>query len=217
MTSTKEKVLKPFCKAGISVVFNLGKIGMRIPYTRRKIKKKVSEINRSDWDTFGDTLFSDAMYKTIVQCAMTYINKKVKKNKEVPYFTFYQLHGDSYEEISLKSVQRPGVPLVINFGSNSWPPFVAESASFSELAQKYGEKADFIFVYIVEAHPIGGWEFQVRKYSNFVSKNDKTISAHTFVYEIRKQSLLFIGSTQNRKTWNDWRSCQRSNGSSGEI
>lgn len=113
-------------------------------------------------DEFMDSLFSKEMFDTILKCQLLFLNRTIRKNKEAPDFAFYRLNGDSFNEVTMKSVQRPGVPLVINFGSNSWPPFVADTATFSELAQKYGEKADFIFIYIEEAHPIGEWEFKVR-------------------------------------------------------
>jgi hypothetical protein len=57
--------------------------------------------------------------------------------------------------ISISSEQ----PLVINFGSCSWPPFLGSLSQFGELAGDFAERAKFITIYIEEAHPIEGWMY----------------------------------------------------------
>jgi len=53
----------------------------------------------------------------------------------------------------LLSHEKAGRPLVVNFGSCTWPPFMANLSKFSDLHRKFAELADFITIYIAEAHP----------------------------------------------------------------
>ena len=53
---------------------------------------------------------------------------------------------------------RPNVPLVLNFGSCTWPPFVGQLGPFGEAMKKYKDQADFIIIYISEAHPSDEWK-----------------------------------------------------------
>ena len=73
----------------------------------------------------------------------------------------------------LLDFQQNGRPLVINFGSCTWPPFVAKLDQFRSLIGRFGNVADFIVVYIEEAHPSNGWKFG----DNF------DISDHRFIYD----------------------------------
>lgn len=121
LSNGRDKIAKPFYQVGLSVGFCAGRLGMRIPYTRKKICRWFSKVNRmNDNEKFLDSLFSKQMYKTILKCQMTYLKKTVKKNKELPDFLFYKLEkASSYKEVTLRSMQTNEIPLVINFGSNS--------------------------------------------------------------------------------------------------
>jgi len=48
-------------------------------------------------------------------------------------------------------------PLVVNFGSATWPPFVSHLPAFRQLVEDFSDVADFLLVYIDEAHPSDGW------------------------------------------------------------
>ena len=55
--------------------------------------------------------------------------------------------------VSLLSTGSRGRPLVLNFGSCSWPPFMAKLGQFGKMSAKFSSVADFLTVYISEAHP----------------------------------------------------------------
>ena len=61
------------------------------------------------------------------------------------------------KSINLRTLIRPGVPLVLNFGSCTWPPFVGALNSFSQVMKKF-PKFDYCIIYIAEAHPFDGWK-----------------------------------------------------------
>ena len=128
---TKAVMARPFIKAGISVVFSMGRLGMRIPTARRHIVRKFTVINHSSAEETEESLFSKEMQDTLTKCALIYLHKEVKKGKNIKknYKVLKMIsqgdqEGTSLEtlghtEVELTSLQRPGVPLVLNFGSNS--------------------------------------------------------------------------------------------------
>ena len=44
-------------------------------------------------------------------------------------------------------------PLILNFGSCTWPPFMANLIKFFALEKEFGQIANFALVYTEEAHP----------------------------------------------------------------
>ncbi len=69
------------------------------------------------------------------------------------------LSSDGTHEYNLLDFAKPGRPLVLNFGSCTWPPFMAELADFSRVAADFAGEVDFLTVYVSEAHPMDGWHF----------------------------------------------------------
>lgn len=59
----------------------------------------------------------------------------------------------SGREVRLLDFMKTNRPLVVNFGSCTWPPFVAKLAKFQAIIRKYGQLCDFVIVYIEEIHP----------------------------------------------------------------
>ena len=56
-------------------------------------------------------------------------------------------------KMPLLSLAKAGRPLVVNFGSGSRPPFMANLGKFGSLRQNFSKVADFVTIYIAEAHP----------------------------------------------------------------
>lgn len=63
-------------------------------------------------------------------------------------------------------------PLVLNFGSCSWPPFLFKFDEFKTLVKDFNSVADFLIVYIQEAHATDGWAFK----NNVDIKKHQTLS-----------------------------------------
>lgn len=80
-------------------------------------------------------------------------------------------NGDECNLLDFESSDRP---LVVNFGSATWPPFISHLPAFRQLVEDFSDVADFLLVYIDEAHPSDGWvappmgscSFNVRKHQN---------------------------------------------------
>lgn len=74
-------------------------------------------------------------------------------------------------ECHLLDFAHPERPLVVNFGSATWPPFTSQLPAFRTLVDEFSSVADFLLVYIDEAHPSDGWavpslSFEVKKHRN---------------------------------------------------
>ena len=57
-----------------------------------------------------------------------------------------------------------GRPLVLNFGSCSWPPFMEKLATVVRISHEYESVADFVTVNMKEAHATDGWAFTLNTY-----------------------------------------------------
>ncbi len=74
------------------------------------------------------------------------------------------LSQDGATVYSLLDFAKPGRPLVLNFGSCSWPPFMAELADLSRVAADFADNIDFVTVYITEAHALDAWHLAGNRY-----------------------------------------------------
>ena len=122
METFKEKVQKHSVVAAVTVICGLGKIGLFIPYIRKKIYCKMrKESHASSDDDFKDTLFKKKMRETLVKQITIDLRKTVTLKKSIPDLPVLKLSVSKLEvsNMSLRSLQRPGIPLVINFGSYS--------------------------------------------------------------------------------------------------
>ena len=124
MNSTKERFAKPIVKLGAGLVFCIGKVCLKIPFTRNKIFSVMMRLSKANTlDDFKDTLFSKQMYNTIVKQTIMDIGKTIKINREIPNYSLIKFVDPTlsreYEEINMLNMQRENVPLVLNFGSCS--------------------------------------------------------------------------------------------------
>jgi len=70
----------------------------------------------------------------------------------------------------LLDFQRGSRPLVLVFGSCTWPPFMADFGNICRMAADNADLADFVVVYIEEAHASDGWALSQPFY--FYTTND---------------------------------------------
>jgi peroxiredoxin len=74
-----------------------------------------------------------------------------------PDFTLAKL--DKTEKVQLSALTSRQ-PVVLVFGSYTWPPFRREVPALNKLYEEYGNKVAFLVVYITEAHPSDVWQMQ---------------------------------------------------------
>ena len=124
MSTVKEKVAKPVVAGGLSIAFCIGKVGLKIPFTRKKILKKFMYLSKAnEEEDFKDTLFKRDMYKSLLKQTVIDVTKTVKLNRTIPNLSLIKLTvpktNIENEVVKMFDMQRKGVPLVLNFGSCS--------------------------------------------------------------------------------------------------
>ncbi|XP_035687791.1 thyroxine 5-deiodinase-like [Branchiostoma floridae] len=96
-------------------------------------------------------------YKALLYSQAVGIFKVVRKGRPAEDSALVQLDGQT--ETTLLSYTSGTRPLVVCFGSYTCPPFRDALSDFAVLAQDYQNVANFLLVYIEEAHPSDGWRF----------------------------------------------------------
>jgi peroxiredoxin len=88
-----------------------------------------------------------------------------------PDFTLAKL--DKTEKVQLSALTSRQ-PVVLVFGSYTWPPFRREVPALNKLYEEYGNKVAFLVVYITEAHPSDVWQMQNNIKDNVVFASPKS-------------------------------------------
>ena len=110
-------------------------------------------------ETYWDTLFSWKMYRSVTASIWMDLAKTAHHGAMAP--NPHVLTGDVGKERRLLDLASHSRPLVLNFGSATCPVFVAKLAEFEKMKAEYSDVADFLVVYIAEAHPQDGWALNV--------------------------------------------------------
>jgi len=109
-------------------------------------------------DDYWDTMFTRQMLKGLWRFIFLDINKKTKLGAKAYNSPLFSVDGKKC--FRLLDTSKCGRPLVINFGSSSWRPFLTKLREFGEIVRDFADIADFVIVYIEEAHPSDGWAFK---------------------------------------------------------
>ena len=115
-------------------------------------------LKASEW---SETIGSWEAYKESVFALLREASLgTVSEGEPAPNVTVYKLSkaDGSTVPCNLLDFAKEGRPLVINFGSCSWPPFLANlEQRFGQTVREYGHMADFLIVYTREIHPSDEW------------------------------------------------------------
>jgi thiol-disulfide isomerase/thioredoxin len=120
--------------------------------------------------------------------------------EDAPGLTVKKLEDHSPTELASLWAEKP---VVLVFGSYTWPPFRREVPALNKLAEQYRDKVGFYAVYILEAHPTDVWQMQsnVRDGVLFRSPQDEAERASVAGACVRKLGIKFpalIDSFDNR-------------------
>lgn len=110
-------------------------------------------------EVYGNSLFGWEMYKAVTAALMTDLQKKAKLGAEAPNPCV--VSADGQLRSNLLDFAKKSRPLVVNFGSCTCPFFMDRLRDFNEITADFRDIADFVVIYISEAHPSDGWAFKV--------------------------------------------------------
>ena len=100
-------------------------------------------------------------------------------------------------QVNLLDLATSGRPLVLNFGSCSWPPFMGKLATMVRISQAYESVADFVTIYITEAHATDGWHFAKNPYAIRNHKNMKDRLAAVKMLNVKQPAGQLVVDTMS--------------------
>jgi peroxiredoxin len=104
-----------------------------------------------------------------------------------PDFSLMKLDKSSQVQLSVLTAQHK--PVVLVFGSYTWPPFRREVPALNQLYKQYGSEVAFLVVYITEAHPSDVWQMESNIKDKVVfasprSENERAVVAGSCVRKL---------------------------------
>jgi thiol-disulfide isomerase/thioredoxin len=109
---------------------------------------------------------------------------------------------DGKARISLSSF-RGSRPVVLTFGSYTCPPYRQRVPGIDKLHDCYGEKVEFLGVYVREAHPTDGWVLESNTKANIevpqpTNREKRLAVAQTFCDSLKPRYPLLVDEMDDR-------------------
>ena len=152
-------ILWPFTVVRISLAIGLMRIASSLPILKDKVKRYNEKFMLVPFEDFWHSWCSWKMLREVVKINLADLDRTARLGSPAPNCKLVSTAG---KECSLLDLARDNRPLVLNFGSCSWPPFfIRLQNDFTKVVRDFAEVADFLVVYISEAHPTDGWRWNV--------------------------------------------------------
>lgn len=159
LSSAAYAVLWPLTVIRITLAIGLMRIASSIPILKDRIKRYNEKFLLVPYEDFWQSWCSWKMLRAVMQLTLGDLNKTARLGSPAPDC---ELVSTDQKECRLLDLARGERPLVLNFGSCSWPPFfIRLKNDFTKVVRDYADVADFKVIYISEAHPSDGWKWNV--------------------------------------------------------
>ena len=159
-----------FIYTALVIVFTLGWFLKVLPFFKSMVSTAMCKMTDSSIsiEFYWDSLFTRKMLQNVYHCLVMDMNKKAKLHSRAYNSPLLSVDGKHCHR--LLDFAQGNRPLVVNFGSSTCPVFMEMLKKYRRLIDQFSEVADFVVVYIEEAHPADGWAFKVRNTANFLNK-----------------------------------------------
>ena len=161
--ATPLKVLVPYYLASsmLLVVFGIFKVIHLCPCADKALQKLVKILSTIEMqkEDYWKSLFGVQMFKAYQKIILRELQKEAYAGHKTPDPLLFSVDGSTSQRL-LESA-RGSRPLVVNFGSCTCPVFMARLREFGEIVEEFSSIADFLTIYIEEAHPTDEWRLKV--------------------------------------------------------
>ena len=110
-------------------------------------------------EDYWNSLFTWPMYNSMRSSILRELQKSASRGNFAPDSQLISVDGESRHR--LLDFCRGNRPLVVNFCSWTCPVFRARVNEFLSVVREFSDVADFLTIYVEEAHPSNGWAFKV--------------------------------------------------------
>lgn len=147
------------------LLYVVGNVVKHIPCFRRMIIKKM---NRKasivmPVDNYWETLFSWSVIQTLWKYGKYEISKTSKVGCVAPNPVLVAGEKGG-SEVRLLDLVKGSRPMVVVFGSCTCPVIIAKLDQMLDVHREFADIADFMMIYVQEAHPDDGWRMKVSSY-----------------------------------------------------
>ena len=112
-------------------------------------------------EAYWNSLFGSKMFGHVWHSVEVDVKKRAHLGYKAINCPLVSLEDGNYRRL-LDYAQHKR-PLVVNFGSCTCPVFMKRMEKYAQLIADFKDVADFVTVYIEEAHPNDGWAFEVSR------------------------------------------------------
>lgn len=150
------------------LLYVVGNVVKHIPCVKRMIIKRM---NRKasivmPVDNYWHTLFSWSLIQTLWKYGKNELNKTSKVGCVAPNPPL--VTGDKGQtKVHLLDLVKNSRPLVVIFGSCTCPVIIAKLDQMLGVHREFADIADFVVIYVQEAHPDDGWRMKVGNSRSF--------------------------------------------------
>ncbi len=137
----------------------------------------------------------------VIKSRMTH---SVRVGSEIPNISLVKIDNEALMTSScrLRDFCQTERPLVVCFGSCTWPPFVQQLGLFRDFVLQFQKKAVFIIVYIQEAHPSDEWnydsnQFDIRRHRCL----DDRVAAAGNLYKMDIPCPFLVDNMDDEASW----------------
>jgi hypothetical protein len=124
-------------------------------------------------DNYWDTLFSWSLIQTLWKYGKYELNKSSKVGRVAPNPPL--VAGEKGQDVvHLLDLVKTPRPLVVVFGSCTCPVIIAKLEQMLDVHREFSDIADFVMIYVQEAHPDDGWRMKVGPITNYFYATSKS-------------------------------------------
>lgn len=194
LSNLPRAVIQPFIVIRTVLTIGLIRIASSLPFLQDMIKKYNERHFLVPYENFWPSWCSWDMLTTTLNIELSDLKKTARVGLAAPNCNLVSTEGQKCRVLDFMKGNRP---LVLNFGSCTWPPFfIRLQNDFTKVVQDFGDVADFLVIYIREAHPSDGWSWNVSNSGFFF-----VLSSVIVVNNLNIIKMIFFDSSPVLSDW----------------